>query len=98
MVECLDLGSKELGIKYSFYKKLKFSKIVVVNSGIDNLKFCIEKRCGQIDFIVAGPNLVITPNDHNKILTNKNIDLVITPSKWVSNFYSRLQPSLKNRI
>ncbi len=100
VVECLDLGSKELGIEYSFYKKkCKFSKIVVVNSGIDNLKFCIEKkRCGQIDFIVAGPNLVITPNDHNNILTNKNIDLVITPSKWVSNFYSRLQPSLKNRI
>ena len=82
MVECLDLGSKELGIEYSFYKKkLKFIKIVVVNSGIDNLKFCIKKkRCGQIDFIVGGPNLVITPNDLY-ILTNKNIDLVITPSK-----------------
>jgi len=100
VVECLDIGSKELGIDYKFYKNdFKFSKIAVVNSGIENLRFCIEqKKNNKISFIVAGPNLVITPNDHNSILSHELIDLVITPSKWVSNFYSNLQPSLKNRI
>lgn len=100
VVECLDLGSKELGLDYQFYKNnSQFSRIVVVNSGIENLKFCIDnKKDKKIDFIVAGPNLVITPNDHNNILTHELIDLIITPSKWVSDFYCNLQPSLKNKI
>ena len=48
--------------------------------------------------IIAGPNLVITPNDHNSLILNNKINLVITPSKWVADFYLTLAPELKSKI
>lgn len=100
VVECLDKGSNIIGLNYYFYKYNKvYNEIAIVNSGIENLKFCInEKKNGKINFIAAGPNLVVLPNEHNSILSNTLIDIILTPSKWVSNNYVKLEPKLNNRV
>ena len=70
-----------------------------VNSGVENLEFCIkQKEAGKIKFIAAGPNLVVLPNEHNSILSNNLIDIVLTPSKWVTNNYVKMEPDLQNKV
>lgn len=100
VVECLDKGSKEIGLDYFFYKyNMIYNEIAIVNSGIENLELCIkEKKNGKIKTIVAGPNLVVLPNEHNSILSNNFIDIVLTPSKWVSNNYVKIEPNLQNKV
>lgn len=100
VVECLDKGSKKLDINFNFYNyDGNFNEIAVVNSGVENLEFCInKKKKGEIKFIAAGPNLVILPTDHKSILSDNLIDIVITPSKWVSNYYIEIEPKLKNKV
>ena len=100
VVECLEQGSKKLGLNFNFYKNdNKFYEIAIVNSGIENLEFCINKKKeGKIKFIAAGPNLVVSPKDYNSILTSKFIDIVITPSKWVSEGYIKIKSELTNKI
>lgn len=100
VVECLEQGSKKLGLNFNFYKyDNNFNEISIVNSGIENLELCIKKKKeGKIKFIAAGPNLVVLPNEHNSILSSEFIDIVITPSKWVSQFYINVEPKLSTKI
>ena len=56
------------------------------------------KREGRIRHLVAGPNLVVTPAEHAWILTTPAIDLVVTPSKWVSEMYLDFAPNLAGRL
>jgi len=100
VVECLEQGSKKLGLNFNFYRyDNNFNEIAVVNSGIENLEMCIRKKKeGIIKFIAAGPNLVVLPNEHNSILSNEYIDMVITPSKWVSQTYIRAEPKISKKI
>ena len=38
VVECLDIGSKKIGLDYNFYKNNSiFNEIAIVNSGVENL-------------------------------------------------------------
>jgi len=63
------------------------------------LPWAIEaKKTGFINRLVAGPNLVATPDQNEGILTHPAIDVVITPSQWVSDFYKKLKPELSDRI
>lgn len=72
---------------------------VHVLSGIEALKYSIGlKKAGKIDQLIAGPNLVITPLDYNKILCNPEIDAVLVPSEWIKKFYSDLAPEISNKI
>ena len=100
VTECLDLGSKNLGLNYNFYKNSKIiNEVAVVNSGIEYLQLCLkEKKNKRINFLVAGTNLVISPKEHNSIISDNLIDIIITPSKWVSDWYVSEEPKLKNRI
>lgn len=56
------------------------------------------KRSGPIERLVAGPNLVVVPDEYDRILTDPAIDLVITPCKWVSDFYAQIAPNLIGRL
>jgi hypothetical protein len=71
---------------------------VIVLAGVKTLKQCIElKENGLIKNLYAGPNIVIFSSDHNYIISNKQINKVITPSKWVSEMYIKECPLLINR-
>lgn len=57
-----------------------------------------QKSLGKIRKIIAGPNIVITPNDFNNLLQRKEIDIILVPSRWVADFYISLAPQIKDKI
>lgn len=100
--ESLIRGLKELEFDFQLNlppKDIKSDSIAAVISDIRALKFAIDlKRRGKIKKILAGPNLVVTPLDENRIILNEKIDLIIVNSEWTKNFYLSLAPELKNKI
>jgi len=93
-------GFDKLKIDYQLNPKLQdISDIVCVISGVGALKWAIKaKKGGKIKKIIAGPNIVITPEDAGSILLNEAIDLVIVPSQWVKDFYASFKPGFGERI
>lgn len=72
---------------------------VGVLSNTDALKWAINaKRQGKIKYLVAGPNLVVTPLEENGILCAPEIDLVVTPCHWVSEMYLSMVPMLEGKL
>ena len=52
----------------------------------------------KVEKIIAGPNIIITPEDADGILLNKAIDLVIVPSQWIKDFYSSFKLGFDEKI
>jgi hypothetical protein len=97
VLDSLIRGLKELHIPFEINPRIPTYKIIHVLSGVEVLKEQItQKKTGQI--IIAGPTLITTPFDHNKCINDPNIDIILTPSQWVSDFYVSLIPELKNKI
>ena len=91
-------GLKELSTEFSVNADLPADSVCVL-SGIETLKWAIRaKRQGKIKSIVAGPNIVITPNDAGEVLKSPEIDKIIVPSEWVKDFYLSLAPELSSKI
>ena len=66
------------------------AEISVVLSGKKKLQQCIYlKNKNIIKHLVAGPNLVVTPNEFEYILFSREIDKIIVPSSWVKNLYNK---------
>ncbi len=93
-------GLEENGQEFCVNEKFKtVIETACVISGVETLKWAInQKQQGLIKKIVAGPNLVVTPNDSEGILKSKLIDKVIVPSQWVKDFYISVAPELKDKI
>lgn len=71
---------------------------VLVLSGIQALeKALLLKRHGKIKKLFAGPNIVVSPKDHDGILENTLIDIVVTNSKWTEDHVLLLSPILKSK-
>lgn len=93
-------GLRENEVKYNINPKNNkdYFQNVLVLSGIKELKIAIKlKENNYINKILAGPNISILPRDINYLFDNKNIDRIITPSKWVSDSY-RNEVINNNRI
>lgn len=74
------------------------SKCIIVLSGIETLEQSIKlKKRGIVKRIIAGPNIVEFSSDAEGILASKEIDLVLTPSFWVSQLYFQDFVELKNK-
>lgn len=72
---------------------------VGILGGISALRRAISaKEAGRAKWLVAGPNLVVLPDEYNGLLLDPAIDLIVTPCKWVSNAYERVQPELSGRL
>jgi hypothetical protein len=68
-----------------------------VLSGIDHLKKCIVlKKKNKIKTLLAGPNLVTVPSEHNYIIFSKHIDRILVPSYWVKRLYLSYKKNCKN--
>jgi len=93
-------GFDILGVDYQLNPKSKnISDIICVISRVDSLKWAIKaKKQGKIKKIIAGPNIVITPEDAGGILLDEKIDLVIVPSRRVKDFYSSFRKGFGKRI
>ncbi len=48
--------------------------------------------------ILAGPNLVVNPNDRDKIIQHPSVDIILQPSQWTSDVYASLAPSISQKI
>jgi hypothetical protein len=76
-----------------------FTPYVGVLSSIEGLKRTIGmKRRGEIEWLVAGPNLVISPDQHDRLLESVEIDRVVVPCDWTKHFYGHTSPSIKPRL
>lgn len=78
--------------------KAKFKSVHVL-AGIDALRDSIRlKRKGRIERLVAGPALVIDPNEYKDIIASSEIDLILQPAPWVKSYFLSKNPSLESRI
>jgi glycosyltransferase involved in cell wall biosynthesis len=92
-------GLTELGQPFDVNVKPGFYGTVGVLSGVNTLREAIKwKGQGKIKKIIAGPNLVVTPEDHNKLIQLPAIDIVLQPCQWCVDFYSSLAPSLRPKL
>ncbi|MBA4319038.1 MAG: hypothetical protein C0412_11625 [Flavobacterium sp.] len=72
---------------------------VGVLSDVNALNWAIRaKELNKIKKLVAGPNLVVLPSENDAIICSDQIDIVITPCKWVSELYISNAPQLKQKI
>lgn len=90
--------------KYSYLLNPKIAEIktgdtVFVNGSIPALRWAIkEKKAGKFKKLVAGPNLVVGPDDYNGIIKTPEIDLILQPSDWVRDFYLSISPFLSDKV
>lgn len=79
--------------------KLDGLSVFFVNGSMDCLRWAIKLKAeGKIRKLVAGPNLVVLPEDRGGIILNPNIDLILFPSEWTKNFFCSRQPELRDKI
>jgi glycosyltransferase involved in cell wall biosynthesis len=100
VLESLKRGLTELNVPFQINPQMsQISDTVHVLSSINALNYAIDlKKKGMIKKILAGPNLVVTPNDNNRLILNPLIDIVLVPSEWVKNMYLSLAPQLAEKI
>ncbi len=93
-------GLKGLNIDFKINPNLTSpAALACVLSGISTLKWAIgQKLAGKIKTIIAGPNIVVSPNDARAILKSSEIDKIIVPSRWVKDFYVSQAPELASKI
>jgi hypothetical protein len=66
---------------------------------MDALKQAISwKRSGKIKRLLAGPNLVVSPKDHNGIILSPEIDKYMVNSEWTKTAYIEDAPQLSQNI
>ena len=92
-------GLGELGVEAVVNQKPPIGSTVGVLSGVKTLKKVLEwKQQGVVKKIIAGPNLVVTPDDDDKVIQHPDIDIILQPGEWSKDFYLSLAPALKDKI
>ncbi len=95
-------GLKELNYKYKYninQKKIFIEDTIYVNDSVEALRWAIEaKKEGKIKKLIVGPIISVLPHDHNSIMLNKEIDLILFPSEWTKNHWLSTEKSLENKI
>jgi hypothetical protein len=99
VVASMQRGLAQISYPFTMNRQAKPGEIVHVVSNIEALRFAINaKRSGKIKGLIAGPNLVVLPTDHDKIAESPEIDAFLVPSVWVRDMYVRLSPALMNKM
>ena len=94
----LAIGLKRNNYKFLINKVTLETKKIHVISSLEALKWAIkEKEQNKITELVAGPNIGRNPLD-NELMTNKNIDKILVPGKWMAEYFSALKPDITNKI
>lgn len=100
VIQSLLRGLDEIKYPYKInpsLEEIKDDDTVWVNSSLDALEFILKIKT-ENQILLAGPNLVVTPLEHQGILANKKIDGIIEPSLWVKDFIASLNPTLEAKI
>lgn len=97
VLESLERGLPEVDCIFSVNDKI--FKTVHVISGVGTLRYAIGlKKKGIIKTLIAGPAIVVFPDDADKIILDKNIDVIVFPSKWTKDFFCSRYPELRDKI
>lgn len=97
VLDSLARGLQEQNIPFEINPlKPKYDTIHVV-SGVKALEDRIKsKKDNQI--LIAGPTIALSPTEHDSLLCNEKIDIILTPSNWVKDFYLSLVNTLEDKI
>ena len=99
VIRSLKDGLKATGQAFEMDIYPKAGDTLHVVCGVGTLKEAIDlKKKGDIKTLIAGPNIVVSPLDNEKILCNPLIDTIIVPSAWVKDFYVSLAPEIAKKI
>jgi hypothetical protein len=99
VVASMKRGLAAISYPFVMNEQLQPDQIVHVLSNTEALRYAIEaKRSGKIKRLIAGPNLVVLPTDHDKIAESPEIDAFLVPSVWVRDMYVRLSPMLREKM
>lgn len=83
-------GFGELKIQYKLNPLfIPKNSTVLVLSGVSGLKTAIKNKGQKISKLIAGPNVVENPTNHNSIILDPKIDFILVPSLWVKNLYAK---------
>lgn len=92
-------GLKELKMPFLYNPLFCHGDTAVVLSGVCVLKKVIAlKEDGRFKKLIAGPNIVISLNEHNSIIQSKHIDHVLVPSQWVAQLWLSKAPKISDRL
>ncbi len=95
VLESLKRGLNELRFPFVINAPLQKGQIVHVISNMEALKYAVaHKESVGISKLVAGPNLVVLPDERDSLLASTLIDIVLTVSPWVTDLYGKIIPSL----
>jgi hypothetical protein len=97
VLDSLKRGLTELKIPFEVNPLKTKYKIIHVLSGPEILRNVIREK-NETQTLVVGPNVVLTPLDYNGLINEAKINIVLTPSDWVRNFYISLLPSISSKI
>lgn len=96
----LTKGLNELGIDYQVNQIASVPiDTACVLSGVSALRWAIgQKQKGRVKKIIAGTNIVVTPDEVDGILKSPEIDKILVPGLWVKDFYISQAPELSSKI
>lgn len=93
-------GLRKIGVKvnYNPLSLRSVANIVVVPGGISALRQSINlKKAGVIKKLLAGPNMVTYPHEHNYLVSNDAIDAYLAPCELTVKFCITDAPELGSR-
>jgi hypothetical protein len=92
-------GLKEINFDFKLnptINQIQENDTLFINESVEALSWCLNSKKNYK--IIAGPNLVVMPNDYNSIICNEKIDIILEPSKWVKNLITSIKPELSPKI
>ncbi len=99
VIRSLLRGLSTLHIPHDFNNWSNPGDLVYVNSDISMLQRAISlKQRREITRLVAGPNLVIRPIDHQGLVGNNAIDMYLVNSDWTYTTYLEDMPKLRRSL
>lgn len=92
VLRSLDQGLKKLKANYRinpWWWQTTESVGVIANKKA--LKWALKaKKAGKVKRIIAGPDIVISPQEDSSLITNPNIDQVILSSDWQKDWWTEI--------
>lgn len=95
-------GLNSLGYEYLLNPKasdIKMDSTIWINESIEALQWAIPfKKQNKNVKLIVGPNLVVVPTEHDGIILDENIDVVLQPSEWTKKLYEKYKADLSSKI
>lgn len=93
-------GLRKIGFPFNYNptQRCEIADVVIVLSGVAALRQAITlKRKGLIGKLLAGPNLINLPSDHEGIICSSEVDVCVTPGPLTCDIYTEDCPGLDGR-